>query len=195
MDDAGAFALCGGLCNRRTLWVGLWTDFSGRVVVGVVFRWVGSEGGVSPADGVVKHRVITVGRPSGWAKSATEEFAKRIRGFAEIELLHVKEGTKQEAELLEKTEGWHRVALDERGRTAGTAEWKKEFETWERGGKAKTAWILGGADGHGAGFRDQCGDLWSLGPQTLSHELALVVLLEQIYRVESWRAGHPYHRE
>jgi 23S rRNA (pseudouridine1915-N3)-methyltransferase len=37
--------------------------------------------------------------------------------------------------------------------------------------------------------------MMSLGPQTLSHDLALVVLLEQIYRVESWRAGHPYHRE
>ena len=143
----------------------------------------------------MKHRVITVGRPSGWAMSAVEEFAKRIGRFAEIELLHVKEGTKQEAELLEKTEGWHRVALDERGRAAGTADWKKEFEKWERGGKAKTAWILGGADGHGESFRRKCGQILSLGPQTLSHDLALVVLLEQIYRVESWRAGHPYHRE
>ena len=69
----------------------------------------------------MKHRVITVGRPSGWAKMAAEEFAKRIRGFTEIELLHIKEGTKQETELLEKTEGWHRVALDERGRAASTA--------------------------------------------------------------------------
>ena len=143
----------------------------------------------------MKHRVITVGRSSGWARSAAEEFVKRIGGFTEIELLHVKEGTKQETELFDKTKGWHRVALDERGRSGGTAEWKKEFETWERGGKAKTAWILGGADGHGADFCKQCGDTRSLGPQTLSHDLALVVLLEQIYRVESWRAGHPYHRE
>ena len=44
-------------------------------------------------------------------------------------------------------------------------------------------------------FSGQCGLVLSLGPQTLSHDLALVVLLEQIYRVESWRAGHPYHRE
>lgn len=143
----------------------------------------------------MKHRVITVGRPSGWAKSAVEEYGKRIGGFADVELVHVKEGAKQEKELREKSEGWQRVALDERGRLASTAEWKNYFEKWERAGKAKTAWILGGADGHGAGFRDLCGDVWSLGPQTLSHDLALVVLLEQIYRVESWRAGHPYHRE
>ena len=143
----------------------------------------------------MKHRVITVGRPSGWAKSAAGEFAKRIGGFTEVELVHVKEGTKQKKELLEKSEGWHRVALDEKGSARSTAEWKKEFDHWERAGKAKTAWILGGADGHGEDFRQQCGLTLSLGPQTLSHDLALVVLLEQIYRVESWRAGHPYHRK
>ena len=135
-----------------------------------------------------------MGRPSGWAKVAAEEFAKRIGGFSEIELVHVKEGMKQEKELLEKSVGWHRVALDEKGKAASTADWKKEFEQWERTGKAKTAWILGGADGHGEGLRVQCDVRRSLGPQTLSHDLALVNLLEQIYRVESWRAGHPYHR-
>jgi 23S rRNA (pseudouridine1915-N3)-methyltransferase len=143
----------------------------------------------------MKHRVITVGRPAGWAKSAAEEFAKRIGGFAECELVHVKEGAKQEKELLERSEGWHRVALDEEGKAAATVEWKREFDRWEQAGKGKTAWMVGGADGQGEGLRGQCGAVWSLGPQTLSHDLALVVLLEQIYRVESWRAGHPYHRE
>ena len=143
----------------------------------------------------MKHRVITVGKPSGWARTAAEEFTKRIGGFSGVELLHVKEGSKQEKELLAKSEGWHRVALDEKGKALATAGWKREFARWEQEGKTKTAWILGGADGHGADFRSQCGDVWSLGPQTLSHDLALVVLLEQIYRVESWRAGHPYHRE
>ena len=143
----------------------------------------------------MKHRVVLVGRPSGWAKSAAEEFVKRIGGFAEIELVHVREGARQEKELLERSEGWHRVALDERGDARGTAEWKKEFDQWERAGKAKTAWILGGADGHGESFLRHCSRKVALGPQTLSHDLALVVLLEQIYRVESWRAGHPYHRE
>ena len=143
----------------------------------------------------MKHRVITVGRPAGWAKNAAEEFAKRIGGFTEIELVDVKEGAKQEKELLEKSEGWQRLALDEKGGARTTAEWRKEFYQWERTGKAKTAWILGGADGHGESFLRQCSQKVALGPQTLSHDLALVVLLEQIYRVESWRAGHPYHRE
>ena len=83
----------------------------------------------------MKHRVITVGKPSGWARTAAEEFAKRIGGFTGLELLHVKEGSKQEGELLEKSEGWHRVALDETGKAAATADWKREFEHWEQAGK------------------------------------------------------------
>ena len=163
--------------------------------LGVFLRWLRGSGGVSAAGGDVKHRVITVGRPAGWAKSAAEEFVKRIGGFAEIEWVHVKEGAKQEKELLEKSEGWQRVALDEKGSARSTVDWRKEFDQWERTGKAKTAWILGGADGHGESFLRHCSQKAALGPQTLSHDLALVVLLEQIYRVESWRAGHPYHRE
>ena len=142
----------------------------------------------------MRHRVISVGRPSGWAKSAAEEFVRRIGGYAGIEMVHVKDGARQEKELLEKSEGWQRVVLDERGNAADTAEWKKDFDRWEREGRAKTAWILGGADGHGEGMRGQGSLVRSMGPQTLSHDLALVVLLEQLYRVESWRAGHPYHR-
>jgi 23S rRNA (pseudouridine1915-N3)-methyltransferase len=55
--------------------------------------------------------------------------------------------------------------------------------------------MIGGADGFSEGFRKSCDSVRSLGPQTLSHDLARVVLVEQIYRLESWRAGHPYHRK
>ena len=143
----------------------------------------------------MKHRILTVGRPVPWARAVAEEFTKRIRGFSGMEVVHVKEGIRQEKDLQEKSEGWERVVLDERGTAFSTAGWKKEFDRWERAGRGKTAWILGGADGHSENLRKSCDRLVSLGPQTLSHDLALVVLLEQIYRVESWRAGHPYHRE
>ena len=56
-----------------------------------------------------------------------------------------------------------------------------------------TLWV-GGADGLDADLVAGADERWRLSDLTLAHELALAVLLEQLYRVESWRAGHPYHR-
>lgn len=135
-----------------------------------------------------------MGRAGGWAGEAVAEYMKRIQRFAGIEILSVPEGSKKEAELQEKSKECWRVCLDETGEAKSTAEWLKDWEKWERAGKTRIAWMIGGADGHSADFRKQCDIVRSLGPQTLSHDLALVVLLEQIYRLESWRTGHPYHR-
>ena len=142
----------------------------------------------------MKHRVCSVGRPGGWAKEAGEEYSKRISRFGGLEYIHLRESPNVERQLMEKGEGWWKVCLDPKGESLSTEEWRKEWEKWERLGKTKLAWMIGGADGHSEEFRSGCDVVRSLGPQTLSHDLAWVVLLEQIYRVESWRAGHPYHR-
>lgn len=135
-----------------------------------------------------------MGRAGGWAGDAVKEYQKRIQRFAGMEFLPVREGPKKEVELQEKTRDCWKVCLDETGEAKSTAHWLKDWEKWERAGKTKIAWMIGGADGHSAVFREKCDVVRSLGPQTLSHDLALVVLLEQIYRLESWRTGHPYHR-
>lgn len=142
----------------------------------------------------MKHRVCTVGRPGGWAGEGATEYLKRIGRFAGIEIVHLKEGPKAEEEMREKTGDCWRVCLDERGEAKSTEAWLRDWEKWERSGRTRIAWMIGGADGHSARFREECDAIRSLGPQTLSHDLALVVLLEQIYRLESWRTGHPYHR-
>lgn len=135
-----------------------------------------------------------MGRTGGWAGEAAAEYEKRIRGFSFIEMVQVKEGSKKEEDLNRKSVDWWRVCLDEKGESRSTEGWRGDWEKWERAGKTKVAWMIGGADGHSEEFRRECDAVRSLGPQTLSHDLALVVLMEQIYRVESWRAGHPYHR-
>ena len=115
----------------------------------------------------MKHRVCCIGRPGGWAKEAGDEFAKRISRFGTLDCVFVKEGAHAEREMLEKL---------------------------ERAGRTKLVWLIGGAEGHSEKVQSSCDAIRSMGPQTLSHDLAWVVLLEQIYRLESWRAGHPYHR-
>ncbi|RTG95352.1 23S rRNA (pseudouridine(1915)-N(3))-methyltransferase RlmH, partial [Thermus scotoductus] len=54
--------------------------------------------------------------------------------------------------------------------------------------------LVGGAEGYSEGVREGADLLLSLSPLTLQHELALLVLMEQLYRILTLRAGHPYHR-
>ena len=59
---------------------------------------------------------------------------------------------------------------------------------------SQISFLLGGANGHGAALKARADERWSLSKLTLPHELARLVLLEQLYRAETLRAGHPYHR-
>ena len=57
------------------------------------------------------------------------------------------------------------------------------------------AFLLGGPDGLDPGLRARADRVWCFGPATMAHELARVVLLEQVYRAATLWAGLPYHRD
>ncbi|WP_018466433.1 23S rRNA (pseudouridine(1915)-N(3))-methyltransferase RlmH [Calidithermus timidus] len=141
-------------------------------------------------------RVCVVGRPRlEYARLGLEEYASRLRRSRKFELIYVREGTQaQEGQrLLEASEGFVRVVLDERGQLVNTLTLHKKLSDWEMAGE-KVAFLIGGAEGHTEQTRSRAHWLFSLSPLTLQHELALVVLLEQLYRVESLKRGEPYHR-
>ncbi len=144
-------------------------------------------------------RLIVAGKPAlAYAKAGVEEYLKRLSRFGGHELTVVKAGSKEEvsARLLDRSQGCFRVALDERGECLGTRKFAARLEALEMRGDVKTvAFLIGAADGHTAELRDQCDLILTLSPFTLQHELALLVLLEQLYRVASLRSGSPYHRD
>ena len=86
------------------------------------------------------------------------------------------------------------VLLDERGR----AMTSQQFAAWlgrERDeGRQRIVFAIGPADGWPAASKKRADLLLSLGAMTLAHELARVVLCEQLYRALTILAGHPYHR-
>lgn len=85
--------------------------------------------------------------------------------------------------------------LDERGSTFKSRDFATRVEKIRDG--SHTEWIIavGGAHGYGDTVRSKASLLWSLSPQTMAHELALVVAAEQVYRAFSILNGHPYHKE
>jgi len=144
-------------------------------------------------------RLVVAGKPAlAYAKAGTEEYLKRLSRFGHYELVTVKPGTRDEvsARLLERSRGCHRIALDERGESLGTREFGGRLAALAARGDIKTlAFLIGAADGHSAALREACDGVLRLSAFTLQHELALLVLLEQLYRVASLQSGAPYHRD
>ncbi|CAN5784542.1 23S rRNA (pseudouridine(1915)-N(3))-methyltransferase RlmH [soil metagenome] len=146
----------------------------------------------------MKWNIITVGKPAlAWAKTGTEDYAKRLRKMATVELTTVREGGSAQNGIrsLEASKDSYRIVLDERGRQLSSMEFSKWIEKQELNGRKRVSFLIGGADGHSPEVREAADELWALSTMTLQHEMALVVLLEQIYRGYSIMRGTPYHRE
>ncbi len=145
----------------------------------------------------MKWQIISVGKPAlPWAKMAMDDYTQRIRRVAQVEMVVLKQGTASQtaAKTLEASAGTWRIVLDERGRQMGSVDFAKWISKQELSGRKAVSLLIGGADGHGDEVRQAADELWSLSAMTLQHELALVVLLEQLYRAFSIQRGEPYHR-
>lgn len=144
----------------------------------------------------MKYDVISVGKvKTGFYREGCSEYEKRLRRYADLSLTTVREGTQEvESERLLAQASGYIIALDERGKQRTTTNLATHFSNLEMRGINRISLLIGGADGHTEQLRKQADELLSLSALTMPHDLALLVLLEQLYRVETVRAGHPYHR-
>ena len=87
------------------------------------------------------------------------------------------------------------ILLDETGKSLPTLEWAQLIKSLETEGIREISFCIGSSLGFSSEVRSRARKTLSLGAQTLPHELARVVLGEQLYRSFSVNAGHPYHNE
>ena len=118
-----------------------------------------------------------------------------------IEVAEAKASTTQarmEAEakaLLAKLPASHKlIGLDRGGDQLGSEEFAQLLAKFRDGGAQGLAFLIGGAEGLGLTALFKAERVISLGPMTLPHGLARVVLAEQLYRAGTLLTGHPYHR-
>ena len=129
-------------------------------------------------------------------------YTGRLSKVAAVEVAEIRERHRDPAPrqaetssgLLGRSEGWRRIALDETGRQFSSEELANHLSNLENDGISRISILIGGADGHTDSLRASVDELWSLSSMTFPHELARLLLLEQLYRAETIRAGHPYHR-
>ncbi|MEM9013611.1 MAG: 23S rRNA (pseudouridine(1915)-N(3))-methyltransferase RlmH [Pseudomonadota bacterium] len=87
------------------------------------------------------------------------------------------------------------VALDETGENLDTVSLMRKIVSLREQNIPALVFHIGGADGHGQELLGVCGKKISFGAATWPHMLVRVMLAEQLYRVMTALAGHPYHRE
>jgi 23S rRNA (pseudouridine1915-N3)-methyltransferase len=142
----------------------------------------------------VKLRLVSVGKDKGPTSELAQEYAERIRRFADLDLVELRgQGPVREAEaVLEKVRGelW---ALDERGKELTSAQLAEKIGRLRDSAQALTL-CIGGDEGLDPSVRKQARFVWSLSPLTLPHRLARVVALEQVYRAFEILRGGPYHK-
>ena len=134
------------------------------------------------------------------AQALFESYRRRLPWPVELREVRAggggKAGREREAAALLKglPEGAHVVALDGTGKGLGS----EAFATWLGGvrddGVSVLAFLIGGADGHGASVLSRADTVLSLGPMTWPHLLVRAMLAEQLWRAASILSGHPYHR-
>ena len=129
------------------------------------------------------------------AEALTAEYLKRRHTpFAAEARVFKPEALLLEAVAAERKAGATAVWLaDSRGKPLSSEDWAAGLQAAQNGGKRTLVVSIGPADGWSEAARSgECRTV-SLGPMTLPHELARIVIAEQMYRATTILAGHPYH--
>lgn len=143
----------------------------------------------------MKVTVAWVGKTKEAAiRELTSEYLKRLGRYVSVE---GKEAADETAVLKLATKSGRTapvlVLLDVRGKQYTSEEFAGFLRQHQEGGTQELILAIGPADGWSEEARGTAKTTMSLGKMTLPHELARVVLLEQLYRGFTILAGHPYH--
>lgn len=157
----------------------------------------------------MKHiHIRAVGSPTeSWQTAAIMMYLERLKPFAKVEVIEVAEGHKSsakpdpdktrsnEAENLLKghPKGSLIIAMDEMGTNLDSITFSKKLDVLSQDG-SPLVFVIGGSWGLDQSVRDRANLIISFGKQTLPHNLARIVLLEQLYRAETIARQKEYHK-
>jgi 23S rRNA (pseudouridine1915-N3)-methyltransferase len=136
----------------------------------------------------MKLTVLAVGRLRPPYADDVQHYATLLKRHAKLELVEVREDEQAGRRI---AEGAYVCALHSEGRTYDSAAFARWVEERRHGGR-DVVFVIGGPFGLPELGRPADHTL-SLGPMTLPHQLARVVLLEQLYRAHKILANEPYH--
>jgi len=151
----------------------------------------------------VKIKIAWIGKTKEPAiQSLTDEYLKRISRYTLVEVLTLRDEVallqmcgRTDAGKRNKTAGGKStlVLMDSRGKQLSSEEFARFLADYQDRNPLPLVFAVGPADGFSDAAVNGAEYMISLGRMTLAHELARVVLLEQVYRAFTILKGHPYH--
>lgn len=137
-------------------------------------------------------RVLAVGKVRrGWIQEGIDLYRKRLPG---LEIVELRDSTPQkEADAIQAAlrSDERLIALMEEGDTLASIPFARRLERY---GNERLAFVIGGADGLTSELKSRASWRLSLSPMTFPHELARLMLIEQLFRAQAILQGSPYHR-
>ena len=148
----------------------------------------------------MKFTVVAVGKLKErfWTE-ACAEYAKRLQPYARTKVVEVPDiagAIEREGAAVCKAipERAHVVLLAIEGRERSSEALARRIDDLGLSGVGEIVFVIGGSDGVSDAVRERADETLSFGPITLPHNLARVVLLEQLYRACKISRGEPYHK-
>lgn len=140
-----------------------------------------------------------------YLEQGIRDYTERLRRYLPVEIKVLKEPNRQEADavimaregellLAQTTAASLIIALDPAGREQNSEEMAAALADWENRGLHTACFLIGGHLGLDGTARQQANLLWSLSRLTFTHEMSRFILLEQLYRACTIKAGHKYHK-
>jgi len=137
-------------------------------------------------------RILAVGKVRrSWIQDGIELYRKRLPG---LEIIEIRDSTPdKEAESIRASlrPNEHVIALMEEGDAVGSIPFARRLDQL---GNQRLAFVIGGADGLTNELKGRAHWQLSLSPMTFPHELARLMLIEQLFRAQAILQGSPYHR-
>ncbi len=137
-------------------------------------------------------------------RALTEDYLKRLSLFVKCEVSEFRESRSRDKKVdIDRdsrriSDGLHEgainVLLDPRGSEWSSKQLAGEIRRWQDGGTKEVTFIVGGPSGVSSELSARVSKRWSLSRLTLTHEMARVVLLEQLYRAYTFIHGLPYQK-
>ena len=146
----------------------------------------------------MKFRFVWIGKTKdkNW-QALQEEYLQRLSHFVKFEITELRDaGVELESKrILEKVNQSNFVCLlDVKGRSVSSHELAEKIESWQNCGLKEITFIIGGAQGVAPEVVERANFSLSLSFLTFTHEMARVLLIEQLYRAYTIIKGFPYQK-